>query len=113
MNFIPVNLKAPYAIKVSFLGQALIWYRTNHSSGQNSTQHLHWRDNAPQFEVATNVLPAQDLKAPVLAVEKHTILHFPSVSLLVRKLVGLDNERIIKMNDEQLDLKSFSESLEF
>jgi hypothetical protein len=68
--FVPVTPITPHGIEVSLFGQTLIWYRTSHSTGHNSTEYHHWRDCAPLFEVTTNVLPVQDSKAPPLEVGK-------------------------------------------
>ena len=57
----PVASIEPEALKVSLFGQSLIWYRRDVGSG-NTTDYHHWRDNAPLFEVAQDVLHAATTK---------------------------------------------------
>lgn len=72
--FAPTVPIVPHAIEVSLFGQSLVWLRTGANAGKGSTtDYHHWRDNAPLFEVTTNVLPAFDSKAPTLQPgEKYT-----------------------------------------
>jgi hypothetical protein len=65
--FVPTVPIIPRAIEVSLFGQSLVWYRTDTTTSSNSRDYHHWRDNAPLFEVTTNVVPAFDLKAPTFA----------------------------------------------
>ncbi|PVI05223.1 hypothetical protein DM02DRAFT_554877, partial [Periconia macrospinosa] len=54
----PVPL-TPQALEVNFWGMSTVWLRTSHSTGPSdnrSTEYHHYRDNAPLFQVSTNVL---------------------------------------------------------
>jgi hypothetical protein len=75
VNFTPTVPIAPRAIEVSLFGQSLIWHRTS-SSSNDSTDYYHWRDNAPLFEISTNVLPAGEPHAPALSVGETYIYPF-------------------------------------
>jgi hypothetical protein len=65
VTFTPVAPIAPRALEVSLFGESLVWYRTSTSSG-DSTDYHHWRDNAPLFEIATDVIQTSDSKALIL-----------------------------------------------
>ena len=85
ISFTPVAPIAPRALEVSLFGQSLVWHRTSHSTSNgtsSSTDYHHWRDNAPLFEVATNVLPPFETHAPTLDVgETYTFpfsIRFPA-----------------------------------
>ncbi|KAF2822245.1 hypothetical protein CC86DRAFT_301149, partial [Ophiobolus disseminans] len=67
VSFTPVAFIAPRALEVSLFGHSLIWHRTSHKNG-NSTEYHHWQDNALLFEVAKNVLPAEEMNTPTLEV---------------------------------------------
>jgi hypothetical protein len=57
MILTPIVPITPHAIEVSLYGQSLVWHRTGHGGGgQTAAKYYHWRDNAPLFEVCTNVL---------------------------------------------------------
>ncbi|KAH7380302.1 hypothetical protein DE146DRAFT_624675, partial [Phaeosphaeria sp. MPI-PUGE-AT-0046c] len=64
--FAPVVPIAPHAIVTSLWGHAQIWHRTSHSNNNKTTDYHHWRDNAPLFEVSTNVLQTPDSKPVTL-----------------------------------------------
>ncbi|KAF2126922.1 hypothetical protein P153DRAFT_297094, partial [Dothidotthia symphoricarpi CBS 119687] len=59
----PIESINPRAVEVSLFGQSLVWLRTSHSSSNNHTSYYHFRDNAPLFEVTTDVLLNHDLQA--------------------------------------------------
>lgn len=56
----PVESMRPQALEVSLFGQSLVWLRTSSNDG-NHTTYYHYRDNAPLFEVTTDVLPNRGL----------------------------------------------------
>jgi hypothetical protein len=56
----PIIPISPYALNVSLFGQSLIWHRVDVSSSDKPSDYHHWRDNAPLFEVADDVLHAKD-----------------------------------------------------
>lgn len=54
----------PQALEVTLFGQSLIWYRTTQPGTSRPgtiqrNQYIHFRDNAPLFNVTTNILPPQ------------------------------------------------------
>jgi hypothetical protein len=49
---------SPHALNVALFGQSLIWHRVDVSSSDSASNYYHWRDNAPFFEVAEDVLHA-------------------------------------------------------
>ncbi|KAJ4376226.1 hypothetical protein N0V83_001509 [Neocucurbitaria cava] len=61
ISFTSVVPIIPRVLEVSLFGQSLVWHRTSHSNSNNTTDYHHWRDKAPLFEVATNVLSSSNL----------------------------------------------------
>ncbi|KAF2028838.1 hypothetical protein EK21DRAFT_68929, partial [Setomelanomma holmii] len=57
VSFTPIIPIVSRALETSLFGKSLVWYRTS-SSSESSTDYYHWRDNAPLFEVTTNLLPS-------------------------------------------------------
>jgi hypothetical protein len=57
VSFVPVVPIVPQAIEVTLFGQSRIWHRTKSSNANNNADYYHWRDNAPLFQVSTNVFP--------------------------------------------------------
>lgn len=68
VTFTPTVPIAPRAIVASLWGHAQIWHRTSHTNSNNSSDYHHWRDNAPLFEVQTNILQTSDSKPSTLEV---------------------------------------------
>lgn len=62
----PIPL-TPQALEINFWGMSTVWLRTSHSTGTSdnrSTEYRHYRDNAPLFQVCTNVLETLPPPAP-------------------------------------------------
>ncbi|KAH7385961.1 hypothetical protein BKA66DRAFT_461235 [Pyrenochaeta sp. MPI-SDFR-AT-0127] len=63
----PIVSITPQVIEVSLFGQSMIWYRVGHKNQKsNTTSYSHYRDNAPLFEVAENVLPNHSSEGKLL-----------------------------------------------
>jgi hypothetical protein len=57
LYFSPTDPIKHRAIKVSLFGQSLVWLRADANTSTSSTNYESWRDKAPLFEIAANVLP--------------------------------------------------------
>jgi hypothetical protein len=57
LYFSPTDPIKHRAIKVSLFGQSLVWLRADANTSTSSTNYEYWRDKAPLFEIAANVLP--------------------------------------------------------
>jgi hypothetical protein len=66
VSFAPTVPIAPHAIEVSLFGQSLVWYRIITRNTPDTVSCTHFRDNAPMFEVTTNILPAFEAMPPTL-----------------------------------------------
>ncbi|OAK95424.1 hypothetical protein IQ06DRAFT_329420 [Phaeosphaeriaceae sp. SRC1lsM3a] len=92
--FTPTVPIAPRAIVASLWGYTQIWHRTSHSTSNNSTDYYHWRDNAPLFEVETNVLHTPDSKPSTL--NPGQLYSYP---FQFRFPLGTANSRLVQYKD--------------